>query len=379
MARAASVQLSCCRVDLDRRRVDRGEDHLSLSTKEGELLSYLVAHAGRDLSRDELYREVWGYAQTTRSRTLDITVARLRKKVESNPKRPQHLLTLAGIGYRMELSPDKELLPTHETAGLLGREQELVELGALLDSGAALISLLGPPGVGKRTLANQLLSLRPGLQCLSEPNREAVAGARQRQTDTPIVVTARCPLRMQGEHRFPLRPLASTAAVQLLAQRLATGSPSRDERRQLEQTVEALGGNPRLIVELARSLAARVEGGRWAASLKFVRLPEWIETRVLSWKGAFRGMLEDDWSKVGPNGRELLQWAAEHGSTFSLEDLSHRSRAGIAVHDTVDLLAELCDYSTLISESPGRFRVPVPMKVYVLARNAATAAPATRS
>ncbi|HMK23794.1 MAG TPA: response regulator transcription factor [Terriglobales bacterium] len=71
-----------------------------LPLREFKLLCYFVEHAGIPLARDELLREVWGYGAGTSTRTVDVHVARLRRKLEKNPKRPELILTVAGIGYQ---------------------------------------------------------------------------------------------------------------------------------------------------------------------------------------------------------------------------------------------------------------------------------------
>jgi len=374
-----NLQLASCQVDLARRLVDRDGEELRLSTREAELLSYLAARAGQDIPRDDLYRDVWGYAKGTRSRTLDNTIARLRRKIEGRPKRPQHLLTLAGIGYRLELAAEGELLPSREPAGLIGREHELSELAALLGRGVRLVSLIGPPGIGKTALAQHLATLHPGLHPLDEASAEEVGGARIARPDSTLVVTGRRPLRLQGERRFLVPPLPAEAALSLLVGALDAPPPSPKQRQRLGQAVASLEGNPQLIVELARTLAARTESGRWSASLRFVQLPQWLETHILSWKGTFRASLEDDWAELRPAAQALLRWAAEAEGGFSLDDLSEATASGLDPHESVDLLQDLCEGSALVGEAGGRFRVPLPMRTYVLARKAETAAETTRS
>ncbi|HEX9795132.1 MAG TPA: response regulator transcription factor [Planctomycetota bacterium] len=81
--------------------VHAGQRH-GLNRKEVELLRYLLAHAGEDLSRARLLREVWGQEHANASRTVDTHVFRVRQKIETDPERPRHLLTVRGVGYRFE-------------------------------------------------------------------------------------------------------------------------------------------------------------------------------------------------------------------------------------------------------------------------------------
>ena len=73
---------------------------MALSAKEFQLLRYFVEHRGATLSRDELLREVWGYGGQPSTRTVDVHVAWLRQKIEKDPKNPQLILTVVGLGYK---------------------------------------------------------------------------------------------------------------------------------------------------------------------------------------------------------------------------------------------------------------------------------------
>ncbi|MGE3540856.1 MAG: response regulator transcription factor [Candidatus Tectimicrobiota bacterium] len=71
--------------------------------REVEILQYLKQHQDRPVSREELLVEVWGYARTSRfeTRTVDIHIAKLRRKIEPDPKLPSILLTIRGAGYKL--------------------------------------------------------------------------------------------------------------------------------------------------------------------------------------------------------------------------------------------------------------------------------------
>jgi two-component system alkaline phosphatase synthesis response regulator PhoP len=71
-----------------------------LSAKEFQLLKYFIEHRGATVSRDELLQEVWGYSATPSTRTVDVHVAWLRQKLEDNPRVPQYILTVHGLGYK---------------------------------------------------------------------------------------------------------------------------------------------------------------------------------------------------------------------------------------------------------------------------------------
>ena len=73
---------------------------IDLSAREFQLLRYFVEHRGATLTRDELLNEVWGYNSMPSTRTVDVHVAWLRQKIEPNPRHPQFILTIHGMGYK---------------------------------------------------------------------------------------------------------------------------------------------------------------------------------------------------------------------------------------------------------------------------------------
>jgi DNA-binding response OmpR family regulator len=87
-------------VDFRKAEVEREGLPVRLSAKELRLLQYFIAHAGAAISRDELLDGVWGHQAMLFTRTVDVHVASLRKKVEPEPQRPQYILTVHGIGYK---------------------------------------------------------------------------------------------------------------------------------------------------------------------------------------------------------------------------------------------------------------------------------------
>jgi DNA-binding response OmpR family regulator len=73
---------------------------IRLTLMEAELLRYLVQHEGKPVSRKAMLEEVWGLREDTDTRAIDNFVVRLRKYLEDEPAKPQHLLTVRGVGYR---------------------------------------------------------------------------------------------------------------------------------------------------------------------------------------------------------------------------------------------------------------------------------------
>ena len=95
-------QFGSIRLDTRGTQVTREGKPVYLSAREFHLLRYFVEHDGRTLSRDEILREVWGYDAGTFTRTVDVHVASLRQKLEDDPRRPQMILTVPGIGYKFQ-------------------------------------------------------------------------------------------------------------------------------------------------------------------------------------------------------------------------------------------------------------------------------------
>ena len=77
-----------------------GRRAVDLSAREYQLLRYFIEHRGEVISRDELLNEVWGYNAMPSTRTVDVHVAWLRQKIEPNPRHPQFILTVHGLGYK---------------------------------------------------------------------------------------------------------------------------------------------------------------------------------------------------------------------------------------------------------------------------------------
>lgn len=88
------------RVDALRAEVTRNGAPVDLPPREYELLCYLIRHRGATISRNQLLNKVWGYDAMVATRTVDVHVAGLRQKIETDPRHPQYLLTIHGLGYK---------------------------------------------------------------------------------------------------------------------------------------------------------------------------------------------------------------------------------------------------------------------------------------
>ncbi|EEI78348.1 two-component system response regulator [Corynebacterium striatum] len=91
------------RMDVERHIVMVDGEEVSMPLKEFDLLEYLLRNAGRVLTRGQLIDRIWGADYVGDTKTLDVHVKRLRSKIEAEPSRPQHLVTVRGLGYKFEL------------------------------------------------------------------------------------------------------------------------------------------------------------------------------------------------------------------------------------------------------------------------------------
>jgi len=177
-APVVELDLGHCRVDLVREEVHRGDEREGLTTNEAGLLRYLARNAGRVITRDQLMRDVWGVRGCVVTRAVDVAVRRLRKKIEPDSAEPRFILTVHGQGYRYEPPAPASEVSLPATTGehplseteiveedlsdhvmeldgriVQGRKDALVALSQLFESGARLVTLTGPGGMGKTFLA----------------------------------------------------------------------------------------------------------------------------------------------------------------------------------------------------------------------------------
>jgi two-component system, OmpR family, alkaline phosphatase synthesis response regulator PhoP len=88
-------------VDVKRHEVSRDGKPIYLSDREFQLLCYLIERGGQTIPRGELLRAVWGYEIKGYTRTVDVHVFNLRQKIEADPKHPELIRTITGIGYKL--------------------------------------------------------------------------------------------------------------------------------------------------------------------------------------------------------------------------------------------------------------------------------------
>jgi len=161
--------LSGCTVDRRLQLIQRGNEVLRLTTRELELLDYFVEHAGKNIPREELLVEVWGYHESSMTRAVDNMVRKLRAKIETDPRNPIHIHTVHGKGYRFEIAvtthtavpdsdqpapfvPRENNLPKHWTP-FVGRGGALKQLTDTLRGRIRWATVMGPSGIGKTRIA----------------------------------------------------------------------------------------------------------------------------------------------------------------------------------------------------------------------------------
>ncbi len=97
--------LSVGNIDIDTENfsAQNGNDEIAFTKREIEVLKYLATHSERPVPREELLSKVWGYARDLgiETRTVDIHIAKIRRKIEVDPKQPAVLVTVRGAGYRL--------------------------------------------------------------------------------------------------------------------------------------------------------------------------------------------------------------------------------------------------------------------------------------
>ena len=103
VANARTIRLGNIEIDTANLSGVNGSEAITFTKREMELLNYLAQHADRPVSREELLLKVWGYARNLEieTRTVDIHIAKLRRKIETDPKAPENFITVRGAGYRL--------------------------------------------------------------------------------------------------------------------------------------------------------------------------------------------------------------------------------------------------------------------------------------
>lgn len=103
VASARTLSLAGIEIDTENLSGQRDGEEIPFTKREMEVLGYLAQHSDRPVSREELLVKVWGYAKNLdiETRTVDIHIAKIRRKIETDPKAPRNLVTVRGAGYRL--------------------------------------------------------------------------------------------------------------------------------------------------------------------------------------------------------------------------------------------------------------------------------------
>lgn len=396
------LELLGCTVELEARVARWPDGERSLSPTEAKLLSYL---ASRDESVDrfELLEEVWGYRSGVVSATVKTTVARLRSKVERDPRKPEHLVTVPGAGYRfvhadpedvaaardLAATAGDEPSPTDDLGGpvrsnlppavpLLARDELLATLRAGLLGGERLVTLVGPGGIGKTSLAVALASslvaegrwaevgfvdLSPatdvkgvlhavasalGLRLDAELDLAAMGRALRSRGDlllvldnaeqgvdaiasvvnawldaAPItaIVTSREALRLERENATRVPPLPAEAAATLFARRSPGARSGYADPLRLTPVLQSLDGLP-LAIEMAAAwsevLPPEDLAQRLSASLDLLQNQRRGHPARHE---SLRATVSSSWELLDADERDGLRRLAVFEGRFDLEDV----------------------------------------------------------
>src|SRR5699024_3004685 len=102
------IILGSIRIRPDYFEVYRNDELLELTPKEFELLLYLIERQGRVITREHMLNSVWNYEFAGDSRIVDVHISHLRDKLEENPKQPQFIKTVRGLGYKLERTKNND-------------------------------------------------------------------------------------------------------------------------------------------------------------------------------------------------------------------------------------------------------------------------------
>lgn len=370
--------------------VRRGARTVRLSRLEGRLLQYLAEHAGDVVPDQTLLREVWGYRDGVRSRTVFTTVNRLRSKIELDPSHPSHLVTVRGGGYRFD--------PAHD--GPIGR----VEEGKALRDALARhrrVTVHGPAGIGKTALVRWIVpdaiwiplagvrtraaledavaralvvthtgpgpveeALRAregavvvldGAEGLDPASGDAVDRWAEAPGPTFVLTSRHAPV---GGSEVPVGPLSDEAARRLWA-RVASGDPWADGH---ERLLAWLGGVP-----LALELAGARLGTLTAAELA-VRSAQQLHV-LGDGERSWGAVIAASFELATPAEQRALRWWSVFRGGWTVD--AAEAVLGDAP-DTIALLAELTRKGLVTRDgASGRFSMAEPIRLVAAARASA--------
>jgi DNA-binding response OmpR family regulator len=119
------IRIGGLMLDLEKRIVIKDGRQIALTVREFDIISLMARHPGKVFSRDRLLREVWGYENKCYEHTIDTHINRLRGKIEENTARPNILLTVWGVGYKLNDSLTHKTPPLPLTVSHLSSDLPL--------------------------------------------------------------------------------------------------------------------------------------------------------------------------------------------------------------------------------------------------------------
>ncbi|MBX2796325.1 MAG: tetratricopeptide repeat protein [Myxococcales bacterium] len=384
-------------VDLADRSVVRGTERTTLTPTEAKLFGYLLKRRNELVSTAELLEHVWGLRPDTRTYTIYVTMNRLRRKVEADPRRPEHLLNQPGSGYLLRLDETSADLPRSDTT-FWGRAEELLALEQAVHEGGIVV-VVGPAGVGKTRLALRWLQqgtgprwfvglaegrtaedlgsavareVRPagvdamasppphgvwrdlgpgtvvidGCEALEDEALTLLRGWSEEAPEVSFVLTSRRRLRIAGAAQLPLGPLGDEAAEQVFLARARAVDPQlQPDRGEVRALVRALDGLP-LALELA---ARRVR----VMSVPQIRQAVDRQLTLLRSSGSdlparhrsLRAALQTSWDLLSDECRRALAALSVFASPFTLE-----AATSVVGEWLPDILEQLVEHSLLTVE-----------------------------
>ncbi len=102
MERTIIISVNNLNIDVARRQASLDDGALDLTPKGFDLLAFLAGNRGLVFSREQLLEKVWGYNYAGDTRTVDVHIRWLRKKIEADPGKPKRILTIRSVGYKLE-------------------------------------------------------------------------------------------------------------------------------------------------------------------------------------------------------------------------------------------------------------------------------------
>jgi len=401
------TQFIGCSINLesgDVRWPDRTE---RLTSKELALLRYMVEHPSADIPHADVLTDVWGYSPTSTTRAVSDTLKRLRRKVERDPRAPEHLLTVYGVGFRF-VPLEREVAP--ERTSFIGRGKELAILLRMLDEAPGLVTLRGPAGVGKTRLSRAIwreaaadtcafIDLRPArssddlLRILTLELKAGQGSDRAAQierlaltlsrTKRPLIIldnleqiedardpihdllsaspglrilgTSRTSVGIAGERILDLHPLSAKDAALLFVERAqarrADYDPSSEELKSILACVELMDHLP-LAIEMA---AARIEMlspaellPRLSTQLGLLRSER---SDVLAPWASLQEAIGWSWTLLEEDEQAALTQLSFFRSDFDIEAASAVLESAPGSRPPIELLSELRDHCMIVEQT----------------------------